>query len=79
MKKAVSEEADARRKEAVREKFEAWKTDIRSAIDRCMPPPPLHLAFAPPLDGKNGSLISGSPNPDHDLYLEFKRWANDQG
>jgi hypothetical protein len=79
MKKSVAEEADARRKLAVREQFEKWKEDIKSAIDRDMPPPPLHLAFAPPSDGRNGSLISGSQNADHDLYLEFERWANDKG
>jgi len=77
--RAATDEMERRRKQAVREQFETWKQDIVSAIDQGKTPPLLRLASMFLAPGQAGSLISGSPNPDHDVFLEFRQWATDQG
>ena len=77
--RGAAEVTERRRKQAVRQQFETWKQDITSAIKQDKLPPSLRLASAPPPDGRTGSLISGPANPDHDLFLDFQRWATDLG
>jgi len=77
--RAAADEVERRRKQAVREQFETWKQDIISAIDQGKAPPSLRLDSMRLAPGQAGSSIAGSPNPDHDVFLEFQQWATDQG
>ena len=76
---AAAERADRSRHEAVRNQFEAWKRDIAAAILGGELPPALRIATAPPIDGRTSWLISAPQSPDHDLFLEFQKWATEQG
>ena len=71
--------AEELRRKSVRDQFETWKRDIISAVDQDKEPLSLQIATAPPKDGRTSWLISASESPDHDLFLDFERWATEQG
>jgi hypothetical protein len=77
--RAKAEDADRQRHQALRDQLEDWKYIVVAAIGLGELPPPLRVVPPPPTDVRTTWPISAPESPDHNLYLEFVRWAAERG
>jgi len=75
----ATEDSDQQRHQAVRNQLEDWKYIIVGAIGLGQLPPPLRIVPSSPGDTGPRLLISAPESPDHNLYLDFVRWAAERG